>query len=100
MANYRVSTNNNNNNNNNNDDDDNNNNNLNVTHLQLQGMSETPLRRQPIAELHFIVELQTHIISALLSAYFILVSCLAYSSTPKTKGTCSSETSVDFQQTT
>jgi hypothetical protein len=31
---------------------------------------------------------------------FMLVSCLAYSSTLKMKATCSSETSVDFQRTT
>jgi hypothetical protein len=34
------------------------------------------------------------------AACFMLDSCLAYSSTLKMKETCSSETSVDFQQTT
>jgi hypothetical protein len=37
---------------------------------------------------------------ALLAACFMPVSCLAYSSTPKMEVTCSSETSVDLQQTT
>jgi hypothetical protein len=36
---------------------------------------------------------------ALLTAYFMLVSCLAYSA-PKMKATYSSETSVSFQRTT
>jgi hypothetical protein len=31
---------------------------------------------------------------------FMLVSCLAYSSTPNTKATCSSKLAVDFQWTT
>jgi hypothetical protein len=31
---------------------------------------------------------------------FMLVSCLAYSSTSKVEATCSSEMSVNFQQTT
>jgi hypothetical protein len=35
-----------------------------------------------------------------LTPTFILVSCLAYHSTLKIEETCSSETSVDFQQTT
>jgi hypothetical protein len=34
------------------------------------------------------------------SPAFRLVSCVAYSSTLKMEATCSSETSVDFQQTT
>jgi hypothetical protein len=33
---------------------------------------------------------------ALLSACFMLISCLVYSSTLKMEATCSSETSVDF----
>jgi hypothetical protein len=37
---------------------------------------------------------------ALFAACFTLVSCLAYTSTLKMEETCSSETSVDFQQTT
>jgi hypothetical protein len=36
---------------------------------------------------------------ALLAAYFISVSCLAYCLTPKIKATCSFETSVVFQRT-
>jgi hypothetical protein len=36
----------------------------------------------------------------MLAACFILVSCLAYSSTLKMETTCSSETSVDFHRTT
>jgi hypothetical protein len=36
----------------------------------------------------------------LLDTCFMLVSCLAYSSTLKMEATCSSETSVDFQRTT
>jgi hypothetical protein len=34
------------------------------------------------------------------SVCYLLVSCLAYSSTLKTEATCSSEMSVDFQQVT
>jgi hypothetical protein len=37
---------------------------------------------------------------ALLDSCLILVSCLAYSSTLKMEVVCSSETLVDFQQTT
>jgi hypothetical protein len=37
---------------------------------------------------------------AKLAACFMLVSCLAYSSTLKMEVICSSETLVDFQQTT
>jgi hypothetical protein len=37
---------------------------------------------------------------ALLHAYFMLVSCLAYSSTLKMEVSCYSKTSVDFQRTT
>jgi hypothetical protein len=39
-------------------------------------------------------------VEAVLAACFMLLSCLAYSSTPKTETTCSSETSVHFQRTT
>jgi hypothetical protein len=38
--------------------------------------------------------------SPLLAILFTLVSCLAYSSTPKMEMTRPSETSVDFQRTT
>jgi cobalamin biosynthesis protein CobD/CbiB len=37
--------------------------------------------------------------TAVFANVFMLASCLAYSSTLKMKATCSSETSVDFQQT-
>jgi hypothetical protein len=37
---------------------------------------------------------------ALLAICFMLVSCLAHSSTLKTEVTCSSETIVDFRRTT
>jgi hypothetical protein len=37
---------------------------------------------------------------SLLVTYVTLVSCLAYSSTLKMEATCSTETFVDFQQTT
>jgi hypothetical protein len=37
---------------------------------------------------------------ALLATGFMLVSCLAYSSTLKMEAVCSSETSADFQRTT
>jgi hypothetical protein len=38
-------------------------------------------------------------LQALLANCFMLVSCLAYSSTLKMEATCSSEMSVDFQRT-
>jgi hypothetical protein len=39
-------------------------------------------------------------VAPLLATRFMLVVCMAYISNVKMEGTCSSETSVDFQQTT
>jgi hypothetical protein len=37
---------------------------------------------------------------SLLATYFMLVSCLAYSSTPRMEGICYCETSAGYQQNT